>query len=488
MLDTSRHAYRFAFLLGMAILAIMGGSYLHDYARLLSDPDTFWHVKLGSDILASGHLPVVDNYSYTFAGHPFISKEWLSEVIFAGAYKAWGWNGVTLLTALVAVSAILILYRELAAYLLPTVAGILTIFIITMLGPIVVARPHLFTLPVAVYFTARLFRAAEAKQAPHYWLLALITLWSNLHGSFSLGFVIAGFAFLHLFENIRLSDRPLLTKWAIFLVLCPVAAMIHPYGFEPIRIGLQMMATNKAMAYIVEWMPLNSQEDAVIEYFILASLAGLIGARLKLGWAKTLFIVFVLHMLLNHVRFIYVYFLLVPIVIVPHIAERFPEVSIANWLSRPRDVVERFAAKYFVSLAALISGAAIIAGAIFLETKKPTPPELTAAEKPIAFVLANHLDGPVFNEYLYGGSLIFHGIKTYVDGRAEQLFTGDFFPDYVNSGKHDGTKLFQDLIDRNHVTWTLLPADDTRNQFLDKMGWKKAYSDDNAVIYTKPVV
>lgn len=486
MPDTSAHAYRFAILLGIAILAIMGGSYIHDYARLLGDPDTFWHVKLGSDILASGHLPVVDTYSYTFAGHSFVSKEWLSEVMFAGAFKAWGWNGVIVLTALAAILSILILYRELAAYLLPTVAAVLAIFIITMLGPIVLARPHVLTLPVAAYFTARMFRAAEAKQAPQYWLLGLIALWSNLHGSFTLGFVVAGFAFLHLFENIRLSDRPLLTKWVIFLVLCPVAAMIHPYGYEPIRIGMQMMATNKAMAYIVEWMPLNAQEDAVIEYFILASLVGLIGARLKLGWAKTLFVVFVLHMLLTHVRFVYVYFLLVPIVVVPHIAERFPEVALTKWLSRPRDVVERFAAKHFVPLAALISFGAIVAGVIFLETQKPAPPELIAAEKPIAFALANHLDGPVFNEYLYGGTLIFHGIKTFIDGRAEQLFTGNFFPDYVNSAKRDGAKLFQDLIDTNHITWTLLPADDARNQFLEKMGWKKVYSDDKAMIYTKP--
>ena len=488
MSDASTHPYRFAFLLGLLIVVIMGGTYMHDYNNLLADPDTFWHVKLGSDILASGHLPVVDTYSYTFAGHPFISKEWLSEVLFAGAFKTWGWKGVMLMTALVAISAILVLYRELARYLLPTIAGVLAILVITMIGPIVMARPHLFTLPIAAYFTARMFRAAEARQAPQFWLLALIAIWSNLHGSFSLAFVVAGFAFLHLLENIRFTDKPLLVKWLVFLALCPLAAMIHPYGFEPIRVGLQMMATNKAMAYIIEWMPLNSQEDFIIEFFILASLVGLIGTRLKLGWAKTLFIVFVLHMLLTHVRFVYVYFLLVPIVVVPHIAERFPEISLSKWLTRPRDILERFASKHFFPLAALISIAAIFGAFTYLETSNPTPPEVTFAEKPIAFAKANHLNGPVFNEYIYGGSLIFHGFKTFIDGRAEQLFTGDFFPDYVNSSKHDGAKLFQDILERNHVTWTLLPANNPRNSFLEKMGWKKVYSDENSTIFTRPAL
>ncbi|MDE2446408.1 MAG: hypothetical protein KGO94_09525 [Alphaproteobacteria bacterium] len=482
----SPHAYRFAMLLGLLILVIMGGSYIHDYARVLGDPDTFWHVKLGSDIISTGQLPVVDSYSHSYAGQPFVSKEWLSEVFLAGAFKAWGWNGVIALTAVVAVAAVLVLYRELARFLHPTMAGLFAIIVTTMLNPVVLARPHLFTLPIAAYFTARLFRAAEAQEAPKFWLLAFITLWANLHGSFTLGFVIAGFAFLHLLENIRLSNKPLLLKWVIFLALCPLAAMIHPYGYEPIRIGLQMMATNKAMAYIIEWMPLNAQDDFIIEYFVLASLVGLIGARMKLGWAKTLFIVFMLHMMFTHVRFVYVFFLLVPIIIAPHLAERFPEASLEKWLQRPRDVVERFATNAFWPLAGLISIGAVAAGAWFLQARMPAPPEDTAAEKPIAYAMANHLDGPVFNEYRYGGSLIFHGIKTFVDGRAEQLFTGDFFPDYVNSGKHDGAKLFGQLVEKYKLTWSLLPIDDLRNGYLEQMGWKKAYTDEKTAIYVKP--
>jgi hypothetical protein len=486
MPDTSALAYRFAILLGLLIVVFIGGSYMQDYARVLGDPDTFWHIKLGSDIISSGHLPTVDSYSHSYAGKPFVSKEWLSEVLFALSYKSWGWNGVLVLTAGGAVSAVLLLYHQLAKFLHPTMAGLFAIFITTMLNPIVLARPHLFTMPIAAYFTARLFRAAESKQAPQFWLLALVSLWANFHGSFTLSFVIAGFAFLHLLENVRLTDKPLLIKWCVFLVLCPLAAMVHPYGYEPIQIGATMMATNRAMAYIMEWMPLNSQDDFLIEYFTLAALAALIGARLKLGWAKTLFIIFLLHMMLTHVRFVYVFFLLVPIVVAPHIAERFPEASLTNWLGRPRDVLERFASKRFIPLAALISVGAVIACAWFLQTKMPAPPEDTAAERPIAFAVANHLEGNVFNEYRYGGSLIFHSIKTFVDGRAEQLFTGDFFPDYVNSGKHDGAKLFKDLIEKHQITWTLLPSDDLRNGYLDQMGWKKAYSDDKTMIYTKP--
>jgi len=35
-----------------------------------------------------------------------------------------------------------------------------------------------------------------------------------------------------------------------------------------------------------------------------------------------------------------------------------------------------------------------------------------------------HLSGPVFNDYPFGGFLIFNGIKTFIDGRAELYLNG----------------------------------------------------------------
>lgn len=487
MAAPASHSYRYAFLLGVLMAIMLGGSYIHDHGRLLGDPDSFWHIKLGRDILSTGHFPVVDTYSHSFAGKPFVSKEWLSEIIFAAVHQGFGWSGVLLFTAIVGIAVILVLYRELAMFIHPTFAALFSILAVTMLSPVVVARPHLLTLPITAYFTARLLRAAEKLEAPSFWLLVLVSVWANLHGSFILAFVIAGFAFLHVIEKSKLSNPVVVSKWLLFLLACPLAAMVHPYGVEPLRIGLNMMATNAAMSFITEWMPFNAHEDPMVEYYLLAFLAGLIGLRLRLSWAKVIFIIFVLHMLLSHIRFIYGFFLLVPIVIVPELADRFPDISMQNWLQRPRDVVERFIIRRFYPLSVSMVFAALIALLLFMQKNTLEPTEDISAEKPIAYALANHLDGPVFNEYSYGGSLIFHGIKTFVDGRAEQLFLGDFFTGVINSNKPDGAALFKDIIDQYHITWTLLPIGDLRNGFLQSMGWKKAYVDDQAVIFTKPM-
>src|ERR1700732_722527 len=66
---------------------------------LLADPDSHWHVTVGNWILAHGAVPTVDVYSFTFAGQPWIAKEWLSQVLLALAYDAGGWGAVAVLSA-----------------------------------------------------------------------------------------------------------------------------------------------------------------------------------------------------------------------------------------------------------------------------------------------------------------------------------------------------------------------------------------------------
>src|SRR5262245_38969960 len=50
---------------------------------LLSDPDSHWHIAVGNWILAHGSVPTTDTFSFTFAGQPWIAKEWLSQLALA---------------------------------------------------------------------------------------------------------------------------------------------------------------------------------------------------------------------------------------------------------------------------------------------------------------------------------------------------------------------------------------------------------------------
>ncbi|TGV96043.1 hypothetical protein EN788_58015, partial [Mesorhizobium sp. M2D.F.Ca.ET.145.01.1.1] len=96
---------------------------------------------------------------------------------------------------------------------------------------------------------------------------------------------------------------------------------------------------------------------------------------------------------------------------------------------------------------------------------------------------AHHLSGNVMNSYNFGGTLIFHDIKTYIDGRTDQLFQDGFTKTDEATGQTGGKPLLAAQLKKYAISWALLTADDTRIPFFDELGWKRAYADDYAVIY-----
>ena len=67
--------------------------------RLLIDPDTMWQVTVGQWIIDHRAVPTVDVYSFTMRGEPWMSTQWLAQVLFAKAYAVAGWSGPVVLAA-----------------------------------------------------------------------------------------------------------------------------------------------------------------------------------------------------------------------------------------------------------------------------------------------------------------------------------------------------------------------------------------------------
>jgi hypothetical protein len=456
---------------------------IHINYVLLADPDTWWHIKTGQDILTSRHLPIVDSYSYTFAGQPWIAKEWLSQVLFALSYNIAGWNGVVWLAAFAIACALTALYFEIARSLNPPLAVVATIFITLFTVPVFVARPHIFTFVVAIIFASRLWRAAYDQRAPEFWLLLLVTLWTNLHGSFTLAFIIAGFTFFAMVENNRLKDWSVTGRWVLFLVLCPVASFINPYGLQPLLINFGFVSGLPVMASINEWQPLNAANAPIVEFGLLAFTGILLSSGARLSITKTLFVLLTLHMMLTHFRFVYVYFLLVPIIVSREISSYNEKFSTAKWAMKTRDAFELLIARYVMPITAF---GVIATLGLFWQGVPYSPPPERKIEGALAYIRDHHLTGPVLNSYDVGGPLILNNIKTFIDGRSEQLFYGDFFTNDDVSGKVGGEAALADILQKYDIKWAILVPPDLRKDFIAKMpNWKKTYSDDYAFIFER---
>lgn len=486
MMNATLEAKRISwFWTGLLFIAVTSFCLLHSEI-LLGDPDLWWHIVTGQGILQTWHVPFTDTYSYTFAGQPWIAKEWLSQVFLALAFNLAGWNGVLVLASLAAATASGLLHHELSKNLNPTLALVIAVIAAVACISIAIARPHIFTFALLVFFTARMFRAAEDNRAPEFWLLALVTLWTNLHGSFTLSFVVAGFTFLYLLEKHGLKNKSNIGKWVLFGLLCPIAALINPYGLEPFLVNRTLISGIQVMSFIVEWQPFNAQESLFFECMLLLSLGLIWAASARYALSKILFMLLTLHMMLTHIRFIYVYFLLIPIVAAREVALRNPKLSAVTYLNQSRDHFERFIIKYSRQLVAAL---AVIAAVVILTPaiRSPnTPPPNRNVVGAFAYIKSHNLSGPVFNAYNLGGPLIMQGVKTYIDGRADQIFQGDFFKQFISTADPGGEKAIDKILETNKVTWTIFPPKAYQNTYLATLpNWKRTYADDDAVIYER---
>ena len=97
----------------------------------------------------------------------------------------------------------------------------------------------------------------------------------------------------------------------------------------------------------------------------------------------------------------------------------------------------------------------------------------------VAFVAQQQVAGAVFNDYEFGGYLIFNGIAPFVDGRAD-VYGDGFLRRYAD------VAALPDILDQYRITWTLLDPHDPRVALLDHLpGWQRIYGDDIAVVHRR---
>lgn len=458
---------------------------------ILREPDLWWHIRTGQLTLQNWAVPHADPFSYTQAGQPWIAKEWLSQVIFAVAYDVAGWAGPLLITALVIGFTGWLIYFQVSKSIQPVFAAVVAMVAIFLSQGVIVARPHVFTFPIMVFFCVICFDAARARTAPPWWSLLLVVLWTNLHGSFAIAFVIAGCAFLDYCERSRFSDRATLLKWIAYGLIAALVTLINPYFVTPYLIAFTLIGGVNVMSYISEWAAFTAPNNPVLEAGFMLVFLILLKVRAKFTFGQIFFTLMAFHMMLTHLRFIYVFMLAVPVVLMPDIAEAVPSASRDTWLERARDGLER-AIGQWVRLVAGLAVLAVVGTSGFLLMKdQVVPPEEVSLTGALAYVAQHKASDPAlqmrgFNDLNYGGPLILAGIPTYIDDRAEQLYIGPFLDDYLKTMAPDGQATLSKILAQPEIGWAILPVNDLRMEFLRQMpGWVQVYADGMAAIWER---
>lgn len=452
-----------------AQLARMGGD------MLLADADTQWHIAVGQWILEQGRFPTIDHYSHTFAGRPWIAKEWLSQLILAATYDAAGWKGVVVLTAAVAASTFALFLRLLQRHLAPLPAILFTAAAAAVMAPHLFARPHVLAFPLLLIWVDGLVRAVEDGRRPSWWLLPVMALWANLHGGFTLGLLLTA-----AFAAEAVVARPsLLGRWAVFTAGALIAACLTPYGAESMLVTRRIFELGSALQLIAEWRSPDFQDQVIHEIVLLAGIFAALASGLKVPIVRLLIVLGLLHLYLRHARNAENLVTLVPLMLAPLLARRWPSL-------RPdgrRWITSAWPSGRNASAMALVVVFGIAAAA--LRWGEARPPGAVSPSAALDYARSAGITGPVFNDYGYGGFLIHQGVPTFIDGRGE-LYGRDFlqrFGDAVSLRRHGA---LESLLDAHGVQWTLMQREQPANRLLARLpAWQLAYEDETATVFVR---
>ena len=141
--------------------------------------DTFWHLRAGADIWATGQVPRVDHYSHTFAGAAWPDHEWLAQAMMFAVYRVGGMPGLELGAAALVLGAAALTWRLMVGPL-ATRALLMTTGSAARAGGLGAAAAG------AVRFLLALLLVLLVRE--RYRIIPLLfVLWANAHGGVVLG-------------------------------------------------------------------------------------------------------------------------------------------------------------------------------------------------------------------------------------------------------------------------------------------------------------
>jgi hypothetical protein len=447
------------------------------------DPDLWWHLKAGQQIIDSRSIPHTDDYSFTKQGSEWVAHEWLSEVILAALYRLVGFVGLVTIFALIIVIVLWLTYRRCEGK--PYAAGLAILLAGAASSPLFGVRPQMLTLLLASIYIILLERFDPKERSRHlWWLPPLMLLWVNLHAGFALGLALIGLFIVRAVLDDEWSYvRPLL----IVLLICTAIVPLNPNGFRMFSYPYETLTSSSMAAFIQEWASPNFHEFTYVPLLLL--LLGTFAAMaLSPNRARPgeLFLVLITALgALRSIRHIPIFSLFAAPVFAKHL---WAIAQARNWDTMLTGKEQRpNAIKLLINIVFVIAPIALgISRVWHFATHQRDYEKIRNPIAAVDFLKSQHLPGPIFNRYGWGGYLIYQlypDYRVYIDGRAD-VYGDAFFTEAVHT--YDGATNWAAPLNRFSINTVLISPDLALATLLRNDGnWRLVYEDSQAVIFTR---
>ena len=458
------------------------------------------HLKNGQIVWSQPGVLFTNFYSYTDTNFPFINHHWLSGVVFWLLYLIGGFKILTLLNILLGVAAVLIVFRLAARKANFWLAAILSLPVILILSERVDVRPEMFSyiFIALVYYLTEDFRA-NGYGKKLLWLAPIFLVWVNLHIYFFIGLFLISLAMLeqiilHFKDFFRAASA---RKFLYITLLSWAATLLNPnfikgllYPFNIFKKYGYDIVENKSPFYL---------ETLMTDYNILIF-------KILLGLLILSFILFfVIKRKLNFYQLVlaavFSVFACLYIRNLPLFGLIILPIMARNYFAAMRNFKEKPIKTEMIILALVFAVYVLTSSLIVCDNlgeKKFLNKNFGLGMSPaslqsIKFYRDNDLAGPIFNNYDFGGALIFWLYpreRVFVDNRPE-AYSVDFFSQIYKPMMNDSDK-WNEYSEKYKINLIYVSHTDSTpwsQKFLAARlhddNWPLIYFDDYTVIMVK---
>ncbi len=241
----------------------------------LSSVDLTYHLRAGEITLSTGLIPRNDTFTFTALGEPWLNQQWGAQVILAAVYRVAGWAGLAALRAALVGLIFGFLFeacRRRGLDLRRAAWLALAAFVVSAVA--LALRPQLIGMTL---LALTLVLVADRRAHPRgLWAVPVIVLvWANMHGSFFLGPVVLGLAWLEdVHDHVPNPHRTLLIA-----VLSAAATLVNPFGPAVWAYAAGLTTNSFVTSRISEWQPTTLRTIPGLLYFGSVALVAVLLAR-----------------------------------------------------------------------------------------------------------------------------------------------------------------------------------------------------------------
>ncbi len=411
------------------------------------------HLRNGESFIREHRILGTNYYSYTYPGFPAVCHHWGAGVLFYGVWKFFAFQGLSIFYGLVLLSAVGLFLWSSARNSSLSAAMASALLMLPLIGYRTEIRPEGFsTLFLAVLFVILNECRAGRFHQRWLWLVPMIQwIWVNVHVFYGIGLCLIGIFLLDSWINRHEKSHTRL--FAVILGASALLSFANPFGIQGALQPVFMfrsygyrLAENQSAFFMAKRFP----SEFVYPYFlgVMACLGVALLLRLmaEKSWRKNflslVLCIFFGGLAIRAVRGISVFgFFAIPLIagcMEPWIRARVCR-SVLWILIALALMGSSFCSSFFLS--------PIKRFKYYLQDKKSAcllaevlcHPSwwsglLPGVNPSAEFFKANHLQGPVFNNYDIGGYFIFHFFpkeRPFVDNRPE-AYPAQFFQETYN--------------------------------------------------------